>query len=256
MGAENGAHGHARSKTILVIDDDPLFSMAISEVLGTAGYTAEAVGTGYDALAWLRQRHPGLILLDIGLPDIDGMGLLHLLRLQATGVPIIFLTARRDQHRLVAGLNAGADDYLTKPPDPEELVARVGAVLRRTSTAGITPREQLTVGDVALDAGRHLAQVRGQKVELSPKEFNLLWLLASNAGRVVPRPFIIDTVWGAEFYGDVKALDVYIRLLRRKIERDPDHPRLIETVRGVGYTFAPSPDASVPEGADRRAGEA
>ena len=256
MEYENRAHGHARSKIILVIDDDPLFSMAIVEVLGTAGYTAETVGTGYDALTWLRRRHPGLILLDIGLPDIDGLGLLPLLRLQAAGVPIIFLTARRDQHRLIAGLNAGADDYLTKPPDPEELVARVGAVLRRTSTAGITPREQLAVGEVSLDAGRHLAQVRGQQVELSPKEFHLLWLLASNAGRVVPRPFIIDTVWGAEFYGDVKALDVYIRLLRRKIEADPDHPRLIETIRGVGYTFALAPGTSAPGGADRTAGQA
>ena len=256
MEYENRAHGHARSKTILVIDDDPLFSMAIVEVLGSADYLAEGVGTGYEALAWLRQGHPSLILLDIGLPDIDGLGLLHLLRLQATRVPIIFLTARREQHRLVAGLNAGADDYLTKPTDPGELVARVGAVLRRTSTEHVTPQERLTVGAVTLDAARHLAQVRGQQVELSPKEFHLLWLLASNAGRVVPRPFIIDTVWGAEFYGDVKALDVYIRLLRRKIEADPDHPRLIETIRGVGYTFALAPGTSAPGEADKTAGQA
>jgi DNA-binding response OmpR family regulator len=250
---EKGASGHARGQTILVVDDDPLFCLAIGEVLGAAGYAAATAASGHDALAWLRQGTPGLILLDIGLPDVDGLGLLHLLRLQAPGVPIIVLTARRERHSLVVGLNAGADDYLTKPPDPDELVARVGAVLRRASDAGALPHERLTVGDVTLDATRHLVQVRGQQIELSPKEFNLLWLLASNAGRVVPRPFILDTVWGDAFYGDVKALDVYIRLLRRKIEADPDHPRLIATVRGVGYSFAP-PDASGPAGADRPAG--
>lgn len=250
------ARGDIRSETILVIDDDPLFSMAITEVLRATGYLAETVGSGHDALAWLRQGHPNLILLDIGLPDIGGMDLLHLLRLHATSVPIIFLTARRDRGRMVAGLNAGADDYLTKPPDPEELVARVRAVLRRTSTAAVAPAERVAIGEVVLDATRHLAQVRGKPIELSPKEFNLLWLLASHAGRVVPRPLIIDSVWGEEFYGDVKALDVYIRLLRRKIEADPDHPRLIETVRGVGYAFAAPPGATPLGELDRTVEEA
>ena len=244
-----------RGDTILVVDDDPLFGMAIVEVLGAAGYRAESVGTGHDALAWVRRVRPSLILLDLGLPDIGGIALLHLLRLHVMGVPIIVLTARREHDRLIAGLNAGADDYLIKPPDPEELLARVGAVLRRARTPAAAPTEYLAVGEVTLDAARHLAAVREKSVELSPKEFQLLWLLVSHAGRVVPRPLIIDTVWGEEFYGDVKALDVYIRLLRRKIEEEPERPRLIETIRGVGYLFAAPPDATPSREADTLAAE-
>jgi DNA-binding response OmpR family regulator len=171
-----------------------------------------------------------------------------MVRVQVGNVPTIFLTAHRSRHELLAGFAAGADDYVTKPCDHEELLARVRAVLQRTAAGPIAPGEVVTIGEVTLDAARHEVLVRGAPVALSPKEFALLWLLAVNAGRVVQRPLIIDSVWGADFYGDPKALDVYIRLLRRKIEVDPDHPRLIETVRGVGYCFAAPATRVPPEG--------
>ena len=244
MGQEHRMPG-ATATTVMVVDDDPLFSLALEEMLTCAGYRVATAGGGHEALRLVRQHRPALILLDLGLPDIGGLDLCHLLRLQAGNVPIVMLTARRGAASLVAGLDAGADDFVTKPCDPEVLLARIRAVLRRAASGAVHPGELLEVGEVLLNAARHEVRVRGQRVDLSPKEFTLLWLLASNAGRVVPRLLIIDSVWGADFYGDVKALDVYIRLLRRKIEADPDHPRLITTVRGVGYTFT-APEAARP----------
>lgn len=224
--------------TILLVDDDPLFALATAEVLEQAGCRVKRAASGHEALVALRQRRPNLILLDIGLPDIDGMDLCQLFRLHAGNVPIVFLTAHRSHRELIAGFDAGADDYVTKPCSPDELLARVRAVLRRAAPGPVAPREVTEAGEVRLDAARHEAWVRGHQLDLSPKEFTLLWLLVVNAGRVVPRSLIIDSVWGADFYGDLKALDVYIRLLRRKVEVDPDQPKLIQTVRGVGYRFA------------------
>jgi DNA-binding response OmpR family regulator len=237
-----------KGKRLFVVDDDPLFRLAITELLEAAGYEVEGAGSAGEALPQLRQHPPDLLLLDVGLPDIGGMALCQVVRVQVGNVPIIFLTAHRSRHELLAGFAAGADDYVTKPCEHEELLARVRAVLQRTSTGSSAPGEVVTIGEVMLDAARHEVLVRGVPVALSPKEFALLWLLAVNAGRVVPRPLIIDSVWGTDFYGDPKALDVYIRLLRRKIEVDPDHPLLIETVRGVGYCFAAPATRTPPEG--------
>lgn len=234
-----------RRTTIAVVDDEPLFADTVAEVLYAAGYGVETIENGHEALVRVLQTRPDLILLDIGLPDIDGMDLCHLFRQHAGNMPIIFLTAHRVPREMVAGLDAGADDYITKPCDLEVLLARVRAALRRAGVVAATAQEHIAIGNVAIDASCHRVQVRGGKVDLSPKEFNLLWLLMRNAGRVIPRMRIIDTVWGVDFYGDVKALDVYIRLLRRKIEADPDNPRLIQTVRGVGYMFA-APEIAVP----------
>ncbi len=230
---------------ILVVDDDLSFAQTVADALTDAGYTAEAVDNGHAALLHVLRDHPDLLLLDLGLPDVHGMDLCQILRQHAVDVPVIFLTGHRTKREIISGLDAGADDYITKPCDLDELLARVRTVLRRSRRADAAVPDRLTVGGVTVDAARHAVWVRGAEVAVSPKEFNLLRLLMAHAGQVIPRARIIDTVWGMDFYGDVKALDVYIRLLRRKIEADPDRPRLIQTVRGVGYRFA-SPEMEEP----------
>jgi DNA-binding response OmpR family regulator len=232
-----------QNRQILLVDDDPFFILAMTAILEEGGYTVTAAADGHAAMQAICQHRPDLVILDIGLPDINGIALCQMIRLQASKLPIVFLTGHQSHHDLLAGFDAGADDYITKPCDADELLARVRAVLNRSARGPVAPGEVLEAGEVTLNAARHEVLVRGQQVELSPKEFNLLWLLVANAGRVVPRTVILDSVWGADFYGDVKALDVYIRILRPKIERAPDHPRLIETVRGVGYAFASQPPA-------------
>lgn len=225
---------------ILVVDDDLLFAQTMVDALGDAGYQAEAVDNGHTALMHALRHHPDLLLLDLSLPDIYGRDLCQILRQHAVNVPVIFLTAHRAIEEIIAGLDAGADDYITKPCHLDELLARIRTVLRRAQYVAAAVPNRLTINTVTIDTGRHTVCVRGKSVLLSPKEFNLLWLLMANAGQVIPRARIIDTVWGTDFYGDVKALDVYIRLLRRKVEADPDRPRLIQTVRGIGYLFASS----------------
>jgi DNA-binding response OmpR family regulator len=237
--------GQRRRSTILVVDDEPLFGQTVAEALEAADYRVETIDNGHEALVRVLQTHPDLILLDIGLPDIGGMDLCGLFRQHAGNIPIIFLTAHRAPREIVAGLEIGADDYITKPCDLDVLLARVHTALRRTGAVAATAQEHIAIGDVVIDKASHQVHVRGTRVELSPKEFNLLWLLMREAGRVIPRLQIIDAVWGVDFYGDVKALDVYIRLLRRKIEADPDQPHLIQTVRGVGYMFA-APEIAAP----------
>jgi DNA-binding response OmpR family regulator len=185
------------------------------------------------------------VLLDIGLPDLGGVEVCRRLR-QQTSIPVIILTARGAEADKIVGLDAGADDYVTKPVGGGELTARIRAALRRGlgTAAAPPPAERLVAGEVIVDTAAHRVHVREAEVPLSPREFALLRLLVAHAGRALERAFIFQNVWGPSFYGDQSALDVYIRQLRRKIERDPDHPRLIETVRGVGYRFAR------PEGAD------
>ncbi len=232
------------SATILLVDDDPLLRRSISFLLQQEGHQVILAATGAEALAAVRERRPDLVLLDLGLPDLGGVEVCRRLR-QDTAAPVIMLTARGAEADKIVGLDAGADDYVTKPVGSGELAARVRAALRRGQAAAnaLPPAERVVAGEVEVDTAAHRVRVRGSEVALSPREFALLQLLVSHAGRALDRAFIFQMVWGPAFYGDHSALDVYIRQLRRKIERDPDHPRLIETVRGVGYRFA-SPEAA------------
>src|SRR5262245_22117997 len=225
--------------TVLLVDDDRLILRSVTFLLQQEGYYVVPVASGAEALAAARRIPPDVVLLDVILPDLSGVEVCRRLR-QATAVPIIMLTARRAEAEKIVGLDAGADDYVTKPIGAGELAARVRAALRRgRATAGTPPRaERLAVGEVVVDAAAHRVAVRGQATPVSPREFALLRLLVAHAGRVLERQYIFQQVWGPEFYGDQSALDVYIRQLRRKVERDPGRPRLIETVRGVGYRFA------------------
>jgi DNA-binding response OmpR family regulator len=227
------------TSTILLVDDDPLLRRSVAFLLQQEGYRVVLASSGTEALAACRERLPDLIVLDIGLPDVGGVEVCRRLR-QETAVPILMLTARTGEADKIVGLDAGADDYVTKPVGAGELAARIRAALRRgRAGSGLLPAaERLVTDEVVIDTAAHRVLVRGEEIPLSPREFALLRLLVAHAGRALERSFIFQSVWGPEFYGDQSALDVYVRQLRRKIERDPSDPRLIETVRGVGYRFA------------------
>jgi two-component system response regulator MprA len=213
---------------ILVVEDEPQIANFLRVGLGYEGFSVAVAVDGYEALAELKNFKPQLVILDLMLPGIDGMELARRMR-GDSGLMIIMLTARDQVEDRIAGLRAGADDYLVKPFDFEELVARIHAVTRRrlSPEAGI-----LTAGPITLDQERHVVTLGGSEVELTVKEYDLLFLFLRHAGRVLSRRFILDQVWGHEFY-DENNVEVYVRYLRRKLD-DPDH-QLIETVRGVGY---------------------
>jgi two-component system response regulator MprA len=213
---------------ILVVEDEPQIANFLRVGLGYEGFSVAVAVDGYEALAELKNFKPQLVILDLMLPGIDGMELARRMR-GDSGLMIIMLTARDQVEDRIAGLRAGADDYLVKPFDFEELVARIHAVTRRrlSPQAGI-----LTAGPVTLDQERHVVTLGSSEVELTVKEYDLLFLFLRHAGRVLSRRFILDQVWGHEFY-DENNVEVYVRYLRRKLD-DPDH-ELIETVRGVGY---------------------
>lgn len=223
--------------TILLVDDDELLCESLALLLRQQGYRVLTAPTGAAALEQVRLHRPDLLILDVGLPDLNGIELCRRLR-QSSGVPVIFLTAHRQEIEKVLGLEVGGDDYVTKPFSSTELIARVRAILRRAGAAmALPPPERLQAGDILLDTATHTVTVRGLPVELTAREFALLQVLMQHAGRVLQRRFLFDQVWGADFVGDEKALDVYIHQLRRKLEQDPQHPEYIQTVRGVGYRF-------------------
>jgi DNA-binding response OmpR family regulator len=222
---------------ILVVDDDTLLRRSLKYRLEREGYAVTTVDNGEDALASARRDPPDLILLDIGLPDRDGLNVARTLQ-HEMNAPIIFLTGRSQETDIVIGLELGAEDYITKPFGMRELLARIRVVLRRVARVPArTADEPLAAGDVWLDPRRREVRVRGAPVELPPKEFELLRLLLANAETVLPTDYLLDAVWGEEFGGAVQVLYVHIGWLREHIEADPRHPRYIQTVRGVGYKF-------------------
>lgn len=225
---------------ILVVDDDTLLRRSLAFNLEKAGYRVRAAGNAEEALTLARDDTPDLVLLDIGLPGMDGLDALRVLQ-REFGIPVIFLTARRRELDEVLGLELGADDYVTKPFDIDVLLARIKAVLRRSGARRI-PRpapEPLVVGDLVIDVAAHTVTVAGEPVELAPREFDLLVALASEAGHVLSVDALLDRVWGEEYVGEPQVVYVHIRWLREKLEADPQNPTRIVTVRGVGYKLIP-----------------
>jgi DNA-binding response OmpR family regulator len=228
------------SKHILVVDDDALLRRSLAFNLEQAGYHCSMAATAEDAWVQMNLNPPDLVLLDIGLPEMDGLDALRRLR-QQTDVPVIFLTARRRELDQVVGLELGADDYVTKPFDIDVLLARIKAVLRRIPA--VPAREivsnTLTIGNLIIDPLAHTVTVGEQNVELTPREFDLLYTLAQEAGHIVSVDDLLARVWGAEYVGEPQVVYVHIRWLREKLEDDAAHPRRIVTVRGVGYKLVP-----------------
>ena len=222
---------------ILIVDDDALVRRSLKYRLAQDGYTIHTADCAEDALTLARREHPDLVLLDIGLPDGDGLAVARTLQ-HELNIPIIFLTGRSQETDIVVGLELGAEDYITKPFGMRELLARIRVVLRRIERSpALIADEPLASGDLWLDPKSHQVQARGKLVELPPKEFELLRLLMANAGAVLTTNYLLDAVWGEEFAGAVQVLYVHIGWLRERIEPDPRHPRYIHTMRGVGYKF-------------------
>ena len=228
------------SKYVLVVDDDTLLRRSLSLSLEQAGYRTNTAATAEDALALVRQETPDLILLDIGLPGMDGLEALKKLQ-QERNIPVIFVTARRRELDTILALELGGDDYITKPFNTDVLLAHIKAVLRRSQESGVaapTP-EPVTVGDLAIDPAAHTVFCNGRSINLSAREFQLLYALALEAGHVVAVDQLLSRVWGAEFDGEPQVVYVHIRWLREKLEDNPNQPQRIMTVRGVGYKLVP-----------------
>ncbi len=227
----------SRPTKILVVDDDQLLRRSLKYRLDHEGYAVTTADAGEQALSFARRDHPDLVLLDIGLPDRDGLDVARTLQ-REIDVPIILLTGRRQETDIVIGLELGADDYVTKPFGMRELLARIRTVLRRTARPPSSlENDPITVSDISLDVKAHQVRVRENKVDLPPKEFELLRLLIANAGSVLTTEYLLDAVWGEEFAGASQVLYVHIGWLREAIEPDPRHPTRIVTVRGIGYRF-------------------
>jgi DNA-binding response OmpR family regulator len=228
------------ARYILVVDDDTLLRRSLSLQLEQAGYRTSTAANAEDALALARRDRPDLIMLDIGLPGMDGLEALRHFQ-DELDVPVIFVTARRRELDEILGLELGADGYITKPFNPDVLLARVKSVLRRTHRqipTQIEP-EEISVGDLTIDPGAHTVSVSGRPIDLTAREFAVLHTLAIEAGQVLSVDDLITRVWGAEFIGQSQVVYVHIRWLREKIEEDPNHPNRILNVRGVGYKLVP-----------------
>ncbi|MFF4773269.1 response regulator transcription factor [Microtetraspora fusca] len=223
---------------VLVVEDEESFSDALSYMLRKEGFEVAVAASGPEALDAFDRNGADLVLLDLMLPGLPGTEVCRILR-QRSKVPVIMLTAKDSEIDKVVGLELGADDYVTKPFSSRELVARIRAVLRRQGDVEELESAVLAVGPVRMDVDRHVVAVRGEHVQLPLKEFELLEVLLRNAGRVLTRGQLIDRVWGADYVGDTKTLDVHVKRLRAKVESDPSNPRCILTVRGLGYKFDP-----------------
>jgi two-component system, OmpR family, response regulator RegX3 len=221
---------------LLVVEDEESFSDALSYMLRREGYEVAVAATGTEALATFDRSGADLVLLDLMLPELSGTEVCRELR-QRSNVPIIIVTARDAEIDKVVGLELGADDYVTKPFSSRELLARVRAVLRRGGDGEDLALAVVEAGPVRMDVDRHTVTVNNEAVNLPLKEFDLLELLMRNSGRVLTRGQLIDRVWGADYVGDTKTLDVHVKRLRAKIEQDPANPVYLLTVRGLGYKF-------------------
>jgi len=229
----------ANAQSVLVVEDEASIASFVSLYLKNAGYEVRTAANGTEALASAEREKPSLIVLDLMLPDIDGIEICRRIR-QKSDVPILMLTARDEDVDKIIGLEVGADDYLTKPFNPRELVARVKSILRR-ATPERKERESEVIqhGDLVVDAGRREVKVSGEEIQLAPKEFDLLWELLDHRGLVLTRDQLLERVWGYTFAGDTRTVDVHVRQLRRKLgEASP-----IVTVWGVGYKVSPARDA-------------
>ena len=228
------------AKKLLLVDDDALMRRSLAFNLERSSYSVQTAATAEDTLEIVHQNRPDLVLLDIGLPGMDGLEALRKLR-DELGIPVILLTARRRELDEVLGLEMGADDYVTKPFDFDVLLAHVKAVLRRTQVIEAVSETSRTVtaGDLIIDPSAHTALLAGRALELSPREYDLLYALVRAAGKLVTTDDLLAQVWGAEFEGQPQVVYVHIRWLREKIEANPTHPQRILTVRGRGYKYLP-----------------
>lgn len=224
-------------KTILVVDDEPKITQLARDYLEHAGYGVVTARDGKAALATARAERPDLVVLDLGLPELDGLDVTRALR-KDSHVPIIMLTARGEESDKLVGLELGADDYIVKPFSPKELVARVRALLRRSESTELANREVIRAGEVTLDTARLRVMVNGQAIELTATEFQLLAALAAQPGRIFTRAQLLDAVHGVAFDSYERAIDAHIKNLRRKLEPNPREPRYLLTVYGVGYKFS------------------
>ncbi len=223
--------------TVLVVEDEESFIEALSIGLVREGFRVQVARDGVDALEMFDAVRPDIVLLDVMLPRISGIDVCRELRKRST-VPIIMVTAKGSEIDTVVGLEVGADDYVTKPYRVRELVARMRAVMRRTDhREEDLSTEAMVAGDVSLDPEKHQVHIRGVLTPLPLKEFELLHVLLANAGRVLTRDQLIDRVWGSDYVGDTKTLDVHVKRLRAKVETDPTNPERIVTIRGLGYKF-------------------
>ena len=227
--------------SVLVVEDEENLANALRYNMEREGYAVSVAADGAEALRFARETRPDLVVLDVMLPALDGFEVCRILR-KETSVPILMLTAKDDVIDRVLGLELGADDYLTKPFSMRELTARIRAILRRSRIAGET-RDAAEQGivhtseDLKIDLGSHTVTLAGEEVQVRPREFDLLALLVANKGRVQTRNQILDQLWGTDYVGDTRTVDVHVRWLREKIEADPGNPARIVTVRGVGYRF-------------------
>ncbi len=223
-------------KTILVVDDELKITRLLRDYLQQAGFRVLTVADGPSALAVARREHPDMIVLDLGLPGLDGLDVTRALR-TTSDVPIIMLTARADESDRIVGLELGADDYLVKPFSPKELVARVRAVLRRVDASVETP-DIVRAPGLSIDTARRAVTIEDAAVDLTPTEYDLLLHFARSPGRVFTRSQLLDAIHGVAFESYERAIDAHIKNLRRKIESDPAHPKYLLTVYGVGYKYA------------------